>query len=499
MRGLTRILSAAALSVAMATVFMNGCSENGGNKAEGGMSGESGAMAAGYKVAAPLNEQEAKELATAAYIYAYPLITMDTTRQVMTAVPKFDPVKLRAPMFQFANASAYPTAAFKDVTAPNADTLYSSAWVDVGKQPWVLHIPEMGDRYYLFPMLDAWTTVFADPGKRLGVTGGDFAITGPGWAGQLPAGVRLIQAPTNMVWILGRTYCTGTPEDYAAVHVLQADLSLTPLSAWGTDYRPPAEVPMTARPDVTVDTTTPPREQVNATPAGEYFAKLAMLMGENPPAEADGPMVARLARLGIVAGQPYDLSSVDPAIARGITDGQKAGLEKIVGELGRLGKKVNGWQITFTGEYGTDYLFRAAIAYAGLGANRPEDACYPSCTVDSEGQPLDGSRYKYVWHFASKMDLPPANGFWSLTMYNDQYFFVENPLNRYTLSQRDDLKVNMDGSIDMYLQKDNPGPEKEANWLPAADGRFVLMLRVYWPKLAFLGGEWVPPGVKRVE
>lgn len=495
MRGLIRSTSAATLSIAMAAICISGCSETEGTKAQ--TPEEPGALAAAYRVGtrAPLNEQEAKELATSAYIYAYPLVTMDTTREVMTATPTSDAAKLRAPMFQFCSAPAYPTAAFKDVTAPNADTLYSSAWLDVGKEPWVIHIPEMGERYYLFPMLDAWTNVFANPGKRVGVTGGDFAITGPHWDGQLPAGVKEIPSPTDMVWILGRIYCTGTPEDYAAVHALQAKLSLTPLSAWGTDYRPPAEVPVAA----SIDTNIPPRQQVSAMPAGEYFTRLAMLMKDNPPGPGDAPMLATLAKLGIVTGRPFDMSQLDPDIARGITDGHKAGLEKIIGAADAAGKNVNGWHISFTGEYGTDYLFRAAIAFAGLGANRAKDACYPTCAVDSEGQPLDGSNYKYVWHFPSKAALPPVNGFWSLTMYNDQYFFVDNPLNRYTLSERNDLKVNADGSVDMYLQKDNPGPEKQPNWLPAPDGRFLLMLRLYWPKPALLSGDWTPPAVKRVE
>jgi hypothetical protein len=130
-------------------------------------------------------------------------------------------------------------------------------------------------------------------------------------------------------------------------------------------------------------------------------------------------------------------------------------------------------------------------------ANRPADACYPVTEVDADGKPLDGAN-RYLIRFAGKDDLPPVNGFWSLTMYNAEYFFVANPLNRYTLSQRDKLQANADGSIDLYIQKDSPGKEKEANWLPAPEGKFILMLRLYWPKEAFLDGTWKPPAVKKV-
>lgn len=442
---------------------------------------------------APLSEKEAQTIATEAYIYGYPLITMDMTRRVMTNMPSPMPPK-GAPMGQFANLRQYPTADFKTVTAPNADTLYSAAWLDLAKEPFVLHIPDLGTRYYLMPMLSAWTNVFADPGKRTGVSEGDFAVTGPDWKGTLPEGVQQIKAPTNMVWIIGRIYCSGTPEDYKAVHALQDKLSLVPLSEWGKSYTPPKGAV-----DPSVNMKTPPRDQVNAMEPTAYFNKLAMLMKDNPPAAADAPVIARMARIGVVPGQKFDLAKLDPTIAKAVQTGYKQGLSKIVAEVDRAGKDVNGWQITLTGDYGTQYLFRAAVAFAGLGANRAQDACYPMAHVDAAGQPLDGAN-RYVWHFASKDDLPPVNGFWSLTMYDSSYFFVPNPLNRYTLSERNHLKQNPDGSIDMYIQKDNPGPDKESNWLPAPDGKFILCLRMYWPKEAFLHGIWEPPAVtKQVE
>jgi hypothetical protein len=174
-------------------------------------------------------------------------------------------------------------------------------------------------------------------------------------------------------------------------------------------------------------------------------------------------------------------------------------VEKIMAHFKEAGIPVNGWMFTTkTGLYGTDYLDRALITAFGLGANRPQDAVYPTSEVDADGKPYDGSR-KYVMHFASKKDLPPVDAFWSLTMYNSDYFFVANPLNRYTLSSRNQLKENADGSIDLYIQKDAPSKEKESNWLPAPDGKFILMLRLYWPKEkdpSIIDGSWKPPAVK---
>ena len=179
-------------------------------------------------------------LATDAYIYGYPLVTMEMTRRVMTNVAE----ARREPARRWASSSScaqYPDASFRDVTAPNADTLYTTAWLDVGKEPWVLSLPDMKDRYFLFPMLDGWTNVFQVPGKRTTGTGAQtYAITGPGWTGTLPDGVKEYKSPTSMVWILGRIYCTGTPEDYKAVHALQDECKLVPLSAYGKPYTPPA-------------------------------------------------------------------------------------------------------------------------------------------------------------------------------------------------------------------------------------------------------------------
>ena len=320
---------------------------------------------------AAVKEAESLVLATEAYVYAYPLVTMEMTRRVMTNVAA--PEGTRAPMGQLVRMREYPNAQFRDVTAPNADTLYTTAWLDVSKEPWILSIPDMKGRYFLFPMLDGWTNVFQVPGTRTtGTKAQKYAITGPGWSGTLPDGVTEYKSPTDMVWILGRIYCTGTPEDYKAVHALQDQVSVVPLSAYGNPFKPEA-----GQVNAAVDMKTAVREQVNALDGAAYFKLFAALLKTSPPAAEDAPMVAKLAKIGIVPGQDFDAGKLEPAVAKGIGAAPKPAQEVIMGWLkagiaaGDL-KLENGWLFTTkTGLYGTSYLQRALITAIGLGANRP--------------------------------------------------------------------------------------------------------------------------------
>lgn len=436
-------------------------------------------------------------LAIEAYTFGYPLVTMEMTRRVITNVT--EPVGTRGPMGQLIKLRQYPDASFRDVTAPNADTLYTTSFLDVRKEPWVVSLPDLKGRYALFPMLDGWTTVFQVPGKRTTGTGPQtYAITGPGWTGKLPAGMKQYKSPTNMVWLLGRIYCTGTPEDYAAVHVLQDQVKLTPLSAYGKDYTPP---PGTV--DPSIDMKTPVRDQVNRMDAVEFFTLLCELMKTNPPTAADAPMIAKMAAIGIVPGKSFDKAKFNPDFAKRVP---QVGFDRIMlhfkfsnGDV----KEINGWGFTLkAGSYGTNYIQRALVTAIGLGANLPQDAVYPTSLKYAGG--IIGRDYlgsdKYVITF-KKGQLPPVDGFWSLTMYDENFFFVANPINRYSISAREKLKANPDGSIDLHIQNESPGKDKEANWLPAPKGKFQLMLRLYWPKTkdpSILNGSWKIPPVRKV-
>lgn len=447
--------------------------------------------------AAALSEAEATDIATEAYLYAYPLVTMEYTRRGLTNVAAPDGTK--APMGQFVRFRQYPDASFHTVTAPNADTLYTQAWFDVAQEPWIVSVPDMGDRYYLLPMLDGWTNVFASPGTRTtGNRAQTFAITGPGWHGTLPAGVSEYKSPTAIVWLLGRIYCTGTPQDYLAVHTLQDEVTAVPLSSFGKPYTPAPE-PVSP----SVDMTTAVRQQVNALAATTYFRLFATLLKDNPPAAADAPMVAKLAKIGMVPGQDFDPAKLPPAVRGGVAKAPKLGQDTIgawkkEGVLAGDLTYVNGWAYTTkAGSYGTNYRQRSFVTAIGLGANLPDDAVYPSSEGPNIAQKYSGAT-KYVMHF-DRGQLPPVRAFWSLTMYNSEYFLVANPLNRYTLSPRDPLKTNPDGSTDLYIQADSPGADKESNWLPAPKDQFILMLRLYWPNSTpptILDGSWHTPAVK---
>jgi hypothetical protein len=427
-----------------------------------------------------------------AYVYGYSLVFTAVTRTVTTNVPA-PTSTARAPINQFGHQRTFPTADSTDFARPNTDTLYSFAWLDLSKEPIILHVPDTQGRFYVMEILDAWTNVFADPGKRTTGTGEHaFALLGPGWKGTLPQGVTPIQSPTTNVWIVGRTQTNGT-SDYAAVNAIQDQYTLTPLSAWGTNYTPPTNPAV----NPSIDMTTAPVKQVTQMSATTFFQILAQQMKTNPPAPQDTAAVENLARFGIVPGQDFDPSRLDPATASALAMGSKLALAKIYANGLRLGVKVNGWKVITQGigAYGTDYLTRATIAMTGPAANLPDDAIYPTASEDGDHLPLSGE-HQYVIHF-DPGQTPPANAFWSITLYNQQSFLVANPINRYALHNWDPLTYNADGSLDLYLQNQSPGADKEANWLPTPEGIFNLTLRLYWPKPEALNGSWQPPAIKR--
>lgn len=438
-----------------------------------------------------LSEDAAEEIGSEIYVYGYPLVTMEMTRRVMTNVAK--PTGLKAPMGQFAHGRVYPSPAFKDVIAPNADTLYSTAWLNLSTEPYILHLPNEDDRFYLMPMLSGWTNVFANPGTRTtGNQAGDYAITGPNWKGQLPEGITEYKSPTNMVWIIGRTYTTGTQEDFKVVYALQDQYTLTPLSTYGKLYTPPK-----GKVDLQIDMQTPVRKQVNQMDPVTFFNLLASLLRDNPPSQNDTPIVEKMAKVGIVPGDEFDFSKLPSNIATGLSRSKNKALKMIAAQESKSGSKVNDWTFSMkTGSYGTNYLQRAYIASTGLGANLPRDAIYLVAKVDAYDHPLSGSQ-EYVIRFR-KNEIPPVKGFWSLTMYSTDYYFIDNSLHRFSISSREKLKYNSDGSLDIYIQRKSPGKEKEPNWLPSPDEQFILMLRLYWPEESLFKGTWEPPVVQRV-
>lgn len=426
------------------------------------------------------------------YIYAYPLVLMEVSKKVSTATatPASKGSRIMAPINQFATMRAFPTPEFKDVVRPNADTLYSSAWLNLSKEPIVLSVPNTNGRYYIMELLDAWSNVFGSIGKRTtGTTAKSFAIVGPYWQGTLPDNLIKIPAPTNTIWIIGRTQTHGS-KDYPVVHDIQNGYKLTPLSFWGKTYTP-QPVPV----DSSIDTMTPPVMQVANMDALTFFNIFADALKNNPPDPADKDMLNELKNIGIEPGKSFDPESLTAEQKEMLNQAVKTAQEQIK-QHAENQKRINGWFIpSIVGKYGTHYLDRASVALWGLGANLPEDAIYPTAFYDAKDQPLNG-KYHYKIHF-DKDNLPPAKAFWSLTMYNPESFFVANPINRYAIGDRDILKLNTDGSLDIYIQHESPGKDFESNWLPSPEGLFNLTLRIYWPEQAVINGLWLTPGIQK--
>ena len=450
-----------------------------------------------------LTADEAHAIGVDAYVYFYPLLSMEISRQTFTNIAP-DKELGKGPMNTFTNVPEYPPADFKGVVRSNFDTLYSSGWLDLTKEPLVVSVPDTDGRYYLLPMLDMWTDVFASPGWRTtGTKAGHFLITPPGWRSdlrdkfveefKLPEGTQRIDAPTPYVWVIGRTKTDGPP-DYDAVHKIQAGYKITPLSEWGKDPKP-VEVKI----DPSVDMKTPPKTQVDTMPADKYFALAAELMKVNPPHITDEPMLAQLKKIGIEVGQSFDMSKVDPIIAKALESAPTDAQKLMAWKLATLARVANGWSMNTDtmGVYGNYYLKRAIVAQQGLGANLVEDAIYPLNLADSEGKPLDGAS-KYTVTF-DKSSLPPVNAFWSITLYDEAGFQVGNVLERFAVSSWMPFVYNGDGSLDLYFQNESPGKDKEANWLPAPKGPFNLTMRLYAPKSDALTGRWNPPAVTKVQ
>ena len=323
---------------------------------------------------AQVGVKDAVEIATDAYIFGYSLITTHITRKQMSNVPAVGAGK--APLNQFYSYERYPSADYRAVSAPNADTLYSIAWLDLA-EPQVFTHPDMGKRFYLFPLTDLWMTDFASRGARTaGQKAANYLITGPGWKGEVPPGLQHIPVATRYTVILGRTYADGTEADYKAANALQAQYKITPLSAWGKPFTPKAP-PVDPNPGFSM--TDKPQAVILAMGTEAYFNMMTKLMWkEAPPYAADGPMLQRMAKIGIEPGKPFELAKLNPAAQAALKDLPEVVLKKLGANLEAIATKANGWLITGgLGAYGTDYLKRASIAAFGWPANADSGFYHP--------------------------------------------------------------------------------------------------------------------------
>jgi len=421
-----------------------------------------------------------------AYVYGFPLVMMDVTKRQMTnPLPETENV----PPNRLSHSRLFGDDKFKDFIRPDADMFYSFAWLDLSKEPMLFEIPDTGDRYAFFTALNAWGDVFASDGKRTaGTMALKIAFTGPGWEGELPGGFSEYRSATNLVWWIGRIQVNGKRDGETAVRKIQDEMKLYPLSAYGNKY---------AAPKGRVDETLPvkaPLEQVMSMSISDFFGIMNRLMVNNPPYEEDAQIMDKMLDLGVAPGMRFDASIFDFDTQEAIKE-----IPKWFGEYMESLRNEGmdeGWVYRYgLGNYGSDHILRAKTAYFGVGANLDADAVYMYSRADGDGETYDGGK-KYILHF-EKDGIPSVGAFWSVSMYNADGFFVKNPLNRFSVGSKDDIKFNKDGSLDIYIQKDNPGKDRQSNWLPSPNGEFKMVFGCYWPKETLLEGGWKVPAVKR--
>lgn len=440
-----------------------------------------------------LEKDSVLKIAKEAYIYGLPLVLTDLTR-----------LGSGAEINHFNHSNKFPDYKARLVVRPNNDTFYSSAFLDLGAEPVVLSIPDSKDRYFVVPLMDAWTNVFKSFGKRTtGTKAQTYIVTGPKWKGSLPQGIEEVKSPTDVVWIIAR-YQVNSPEDGKNfVAPIQNTLTVTPLSKWNKTVSPAVAPVIYSIEKASVITDLKARkitgvEALNKLTTEEFFTYLNELLVKNPGFNADKKALARFAKIGIQAGNPFSLNSFN-AETQTALNSLAAQLAEEFGKNQSFFRAKKDEKIDLAiGNYGTDYVKRCLVAYVGLGALNPEEAVYRSYSVDADNQPLEGKN-QYVMHFEAGK-LPPARAFWSLTLYDKDGYLVDNAIDRYAIGDRNKLKYNADGSLDLYIQNQYPGADKKENWLPAPVGSFNLSIRIYLPTEEFLykEGSWVKPLVKKV-
>ncbi len=428
----------------------------------------------------------AYSLGVQAYIYGYPLVVMEKTRQSLSLLTGPDNQKYTvANVFKHNNILSTPKS--KSVVSPNVDTIYSIAWLDLSEGPVVLNVPDTQDRYYVIQFLDAWTNTFANIGRRTTGTGAEkYAIVGPDWKGILPYGTEVIKSPTNTVWVLGRILVKGV-NDLSNAAAVQSQFTLQSLDGKSD--------PRIKKP-IDTQLLTKKVEDLNAT---DFFKIMTDMLIKNPPPESDAVLLRQFENIGINLNYGFDASKLDQQTIAGLSRAAKDAFEIIKNSRGELGPQfVNGWMVLRNlGTYDDAFLKRAVTAWSGLGANVDEESMYARVFIDQEGKTLNGKN-KYVIHFNSN-ELPPVDAFWSMTMYGPDYFLVPNSINRYAIGDRTEgLKYNADGSLDIFVQHEPP-EEGQSNWLPAPEGDFNIILRLYQPTFKALNGTYKFPPVKRVD
>jgi hypothetical protein len=437
--------------------------------------------------AQPVTTAQATALGRLAYLYGFPLLEFLRVRKTQTSVPCPDR-QGDAPMNSFSNARQFANPTDRTVVAPNVDTLYSIAQLDLGRGPVVLRHPDMGGRYFVFELIDPYTNVIGYIGSRTtGSSAGRFEIEWRGHRGHHIPGTHVIRSHYRRLWVIGRTLVTGGGGDRRRAIALMSRYRLTPPGG-------PRRFPRGCRPG---------RPTQAGTPSGiEFLTALGRALRDNPPPARDRPLLRRLARVGVGPGLSPQRAPLPAAVLEALTSSVDATASSLptISKLAVLqeAQADHGWATIGNdiGDYGTDYTFRAEVAELGLGANTRQEAIYPTALTDSRGQLLDGANdYRLLF---KRGQTPPNRAFWSLTMYDSSGFLVPNSAHRYAIGDsHPPLRREPNGNIVVLIQRSRP-TQRDVNWLPAPSGNFRLNMRIYWPTRRVLNGGWQPPPVQRV-
>jgi hypothetical protein len=438
---------------------------------------------------------EAKDIAEEGFIYGLPIV-MNYAVMYAYAVDK-DSGQFKAPFNEIKNEARVFTYEDTAIVTPNSDTPYSFLWMDLRAEPMVLSVPEVEkDRYYAVQLEDGNTFNYGYIGSRAtGNEAGDYMVVGPDWKGETPPGIKKVFRSSTQFSVAGyRTQLFG-PEDIDNVKKVQAGYKAQPLSAYLGTPAPPA-APAIDFPKIDKDLV-----------KSNFFEYLDFALQFAPPGEDEKDIRAKLAKIGVGAGKSFDFHTLPLGHRIEIGLGMKQGDNKVDEYLATAPKTINGWKIgSWFGDrtfFNGNWLLRAAGAKGGIYGNDAVEATYPLTRSDRDGKPLDGSKANYTLTFAEGQ-LPPANAFWSVTIYDGKtQLLIKNPINRYLINSPmlPALKKGADGSLTLYIQKDSPGADVESNWLPAPDGPIYIAMRLYWPKTEAPSvlppgeGSWQPPGI----
>ena len=422
-----------------------------------------------------------------AYMYGYPLVLLAANERAFMSSQNMS-------VNHLAYVRDLRTPATQVAVMPNVDTLYTHGWLDLSSGPLWFHVPKIEGRYYTFQFMDAYTDNFAYVGTRTnGGAAGDYAILPPRWTGAVPAGLQRIEAPTPFVWMFGRILAGEGEDDLQVARALQRQFTLAPLRDFGKSISEPDPLPPRTAPAPRIT----PNQAVAAMNAAAFFTELAKLMSVNQPHPGDQGLVHQFGAIGLAPGGEFDLEKLEAPVRRGLERAVASARALLESRIGATGPVRNGWRFYDIGHWQDNYLRRAAFAWLAIGGNDPEESIYVESFTDSDGRPLSGT-HDYRLHFDPGRT-PPADAFWSLTMYNADRYLVENPIHRYAIRDRTPgLRYNPDGSLDIYISPTAPSGQ-ESNWLPAAPGGLSLALRLYLPKPEALDGSWQPPSVARVK